>query len=516
MIKRLLPALLILLLVGGCKTGKVLPKWPQGVNYEIFVLAFADNDGDGKGDLKGLTARLDYLDQLGVNGVWLMPISPSPSYHKYDVTDYTGIDSVYGTKDDFRNFVEQAHQRNIHVVIDMVLNHTSKKHPWFLEASKGKSNPYRNYYVWGKRDSIKSQLDKKMLSYDSDNIRQWHAVDGDSLAEHYYGFFSSHMPDLNFDNPKVRQEFVEIARFWLTEMKVDGFRLDAARHIYPDDRRRDSHAFWSWFREELIKMKPDVYLVGEVTGAGQEVAPFLNGLPALFNFDMGFAIANTIQLGRDTSGLVKKYLEITELYRSVRPDYFDATIINNHDQNRILTTLGDDEQKARMAASLLFTLPGTPYVYYGEEIGMKGRKPDELIREPFRWAPEGQDPMQTRWEAAVYSTDEKVKPVALQEQDPNSMLHFYRKWIAFRNRTEAMTYGDIAMTPYNGSEIISFSRTYGDDKVLVFHNISDVEVTVQLGDLDQLYHLDFYTKPGTELLDDEIVMPALSTAILKN
>lgn len=220
----------------------VAVSWPFGVKYEVFVLSFADGNGDGKGDFKGLTAKLDYLQDLGVNGVWLMPIMNSPSYHKYDVTDYKSIHPDYGTVDDFKNFVTEAHARNIKVIVDLILNHSGSDHPWFQSAMKDKTSPYRKYYVWAKKDSIRAQISKKATSFDSDNITQWHAVNGDTLSEHYYGFFYGGMPDLNFDNPKVKEEFIDIGKFWLNEMKVDGFRLDAAKHIFPTDRAADNHA----------------------------------------------------------------------------------------------------------------------------------------------------------------------------------------------------------------------------------------------------------------------------------
>ena len=351
-------------------------------------MAFADSDGDGKGDLVGLTGKLDYLKETGVGGIWLMPIMTSPSYHKYNVTNYKGIDPDYGSIDDFKMFVAEAHKRNIQVIIDLILNHTGSDHPCLLAID----NPYRNYYVWAKKDSIAQVIAKKEISLDSDNIRQWHSVKGDSLGEYYYGFFNGGMPDLNFDNQKVKDEFIEIGKFWLNELGVDGFRLDAAKHIYPTDRATDNHAFWVWFRTEMQKIKPDTYLVGEVWSQSQEVAPYLKGLPALFNFDMGYAITAVVKEGRDTIHLVKKYKEINDFYKSVTPDYIDATFLKNHDQNRILSELGDDESMARVAASILFSLPGTPYVYYGEEIGMKGMKPDEFIREPFLWDEGKNDP----------------------------------------------------------------------------------------------------------------------------
>jgi alpha-amylase len=506
--------IVILTLVVSC-TREPVNHWPNGVNYEVFVLSFADGNGDGKGDFKGLTSKLDYFSELGVGGLWLMPIMNSPSYHKYDVTDYKSIHPDYGTTDDFRKFVEEAHKRNIRVLVDLILNHTGSDHPWFQAAIKDKKSKYRDYYVWAKKDSVRGEIAKKQVSFDSDNITQWHPVNGDTLAEHYYGFFWGGMPDLNFDNPAVRAEFADIGKFWLTDMNVDGFRLDAAKHIYPTDQAPKNHEFWVWFRDEMQKIKPDVYLVGEVWSKAEDVAPYLKGLPALFNFDLGYAITAAVQTGRDTSGLIKEYKKIIDFYNKSTSDYIDATFLKNHDQNRILSELNDDEQKARVATSILMTLPGTPYVYYGEEIGMKGKKPDEFIREPFIWDKDHNDPAQTTWEEPRFSTEKTVVPLATQKTDKKSVYNFYHDWIEYRNDSQPLTYGSIELAPVEMNEVVMFFRVKDNEKLFILHNISDVEVTVPI-DLDELYRLDYTTNPAVEARETEIVLPAYSTAILKN
>ncbi|NOT76452.1 MAG: alpha-amylase [Cyclobacteriaceae bacterium] len=513
--RRLIIMLSFLTTLFSCRNN---PKelWPHGVNYEVFVLSFADGNGDGKGDLIGLTQRLDHLQDLGVGGVWLMPIMPSPSYHKYDVTDYKGIHPDYGTSEDFKKFVEEAHKRNIQVIIDLILNHTGSEHPWFREAIKGKDNPYRDYYVWADKDSVESEIAKKEISLDSDNITQWHAVNGDTLSEHYYGFFYGGMPDLNFDNPKVKDEFIEIGKFWLTEMKVDGFRLDAAKHIFPTERATDNHAFWIWFRSEMEKINPDVYLVGEVWSPAEEVAPYLKGLPALFNFDMGYSITSVVKKGKDDAHLVEQYKKINDYYKSVTPNYIDATFLKNHDQNRILSELDDNEDKMRVAASILFTLPGTPYVYYGEEIGMKGMKPDEYIREPFLWDEGKKDPLQTTWEIPKYSTDQTVVPLSKQKKDSKSLYNFYKKWIAYRNENEVMTLGELSTTPLSIVEVVTMVRTLGEVKRMALHNLSDVEVTVSLDQVSDFKKIDFTTNKDAALKKDKLRLPAYSSVVLKN
>lgn len=490
--------------------------WPYGVKYEIFVQSFADGDDDGTGDFKGLTARLDYLSDLGINGIWLMPIMNSPTYHKYDVTDYKSIHPDYGSADDFKKFVEEAHKRNIKVIVDLILNHTGSGHPWFQAAIADKNSRYRNYYVWAKKDSIRAEISKKSVSLDSDNITQWHPVKGDTLSEHYYGFFWGGMPDLNFDNPMVKEEFIDIGNFWLRDMDVDGFRLDAAKHIFPTDRANDNHAFWKEFRKSMENIKPDVYLVGEVWSKAPDVAPYLDGLPALFNFDMGYAITQVVNTGMDTVDLIGKYKEINDFYKSVTTEYLDATFLKNHDQNRILSEFGGNEDKMRVAAGILLTLPGTPYLYYGEEIGMLGVKPDEYIREPFVWDVDTTDEVQTYWEQPRYSTDQTVRPLNTQKDDPSSLYNFYRTLIQYRNSSKALTFGNIEITELRRNEVISFKRSYEQEEILVLNNISDVEITYQLSGNDSKFvNLDYNSNGTAELIDAELRLPAFTTVILK-
>jgi alpha-amylase len=507
--------ILLLLFIAACqRESKTVVQWPYGVNYEVFVMAFADSNGDGKGDLKGLTAKLDYLKSLGVGGLWLMPIMPSDTYHKYHVIDYKNIDPDYGTIEDFKIFTAEAHKRNIKVIIDLVVNHSGNMHPWFLESQKGPDSPYRDYYVWKKKNDVRADMNKRATHYDSDNIQQWHAINGDTLGEHYYGYFNGLCPDLNLDNPKVRAEVVDISKFWLTEMKVDGFRLDAARHVFPTDREKDNHAFWEWFREESIKIKPDVYLVGEVWQPAEVVAPYLKGLPALFNFDMGYAITGTVQQSADSNNLVKRYKEINDYYKTITPEFIDATFIKNHDQNRILSELEGDINKMKVATGILFSLPGTPYVYYGEEIGMLGKKPDPQIREPFIWDVEKKDPMQTAWAPAVYSTDKTVIPRAAQETDPNSLLNFYRKWIAYRNSSRALTYGSLELSPYQDIRMVSMVRVKDDEKVLAMHNLTNIEISIDLSAIQGFSTIDFGSE-NPRIENGKLLLPAYSSVVLK-
>jgi glycosidase len=461
-------------------------EFPNAVAYEIFIQSFADSNGDGIGDFKGATQKLDYLADLGIQAVWLMPIMESPSYHKYDVTNYKSIHPDYGTMYDFKEFVQEAHQKGIKVIIDMIINHTGSDHPWFKEAKKDKDNPFREYYVWANKDAVADQIAKKETAQDSDNIQQWHAVDGIESAEHYYGYFHGGMPDLNFDSEKVRKEIVDIGRFWLQDIDVDGFRLDAAKHIFPDDRVQDSYEWWQYYSEEMKKIKPDVYLVGEVWAPASLVKQFAKGLPALFNFDLSGSIqqavieerniAATIEGPRwvtlEDENLVDNLIAQRKVYQSANADYHDAIFLSNHDQNRIMSNLKGNVAKAKLAASILLTLAGSPYIYYGEEIGMLGMKPDPNIREPMLWDTMAEDSLRTTWMEPKFATDETVRGVALQMGDNKSLFTHYKSLIRMRNENEALSKGELIAFPHADERILAYGRVFEGDTVYVVHNLS--------------------------------------------
>lgn len=482
---------LSLLLVGSCaisadnteQTAKnsIENYWPNaGVTYEIFVQSFYDSNDDGIGDFKGVTKKLDYVDELGANAIWFMPIMPSPTYHKYDVTDYKAVHPDYGTLEDFKKLLEEAHKRDIKIVIDMIINHTSNEHPWFLEAQKGRDNPYRDYYVWAQKDTIADYLDKKVITLDSDNIQQWH--DPGQGPDFYYGFFWGGMPDLNFDNPKVRQEIYDIGRFWLEEVGVDGFRLDAAKHIFPDDRPLDNHDFWKEFRAEMEAIKPDIYLVGEVYDKKEIVAPYLPGLPALFNFDFHYTLLDALN-NEDGMLLASKQKEVLDFYQAITPSFIDATFSSNHDQPRLLNELGSDPGKYKQAIAILMTMPGSPYIYYGEEIGMLGLKPDENIREPFLWDVKAKDEGRATWIEAEYSTDETVSPLAVQRENPDSYFQHYKELIANRSSNPALAIGSLELIGNDyPSTLMAFKRVAEGQEVQVFHHLGQEVVSFELSE----------------------------------
>lgn len=512
---------------GGEKaaTADAVDPQPSTVFYEVFIRSFADSNGDGIGDFKGLTGKLDYLNDgnpntdtdLGIGGIWLMPINPSPSYHGYDVTDYRNINPDYGTLDDFRTFLDEAHQRGIKVIMDLVVNHTSKEHPWFTQSATDKNSPYRDWYVWAE-DSGRATSGTSAAG----SGNPWHSLRGD----HYLGIFWDGMPDLNFDNPEVRKEMTETGQFWL-EQGVDGFRLDAAKHIYEDLQTDKSQgttdknvAWWQEFRSGLNEVNPDAYLVGEVWDPSAAlIASYLDGaLDSGFNFSLAETIVSSVKNEKDANipfTLERSY----KLYGEKSGGKFvDATFLTNHDQNRVMTQLEGDLPHAKMAASLLLTLPGNPFIYYGEEIGMFGAKPDELIREPMRWTQDDSEG-QTTWETAENNAGKQGLSVSEQTGAPDSLLSHYRKLIRMRNAIPALKDGAIQEYATDQPGVTAYVRLTENQAVLVAHNLTGSPLTVTL-DPDQAGGKSFAkilaeTGEGASLNGNTLTLPAYSTAILE-
>lgn len=482
----------------------------DGVFYEVYVNSFYDTNGDGHGDLKGVTKKLDYLNDgnqktnkdLQVNGLWMMPINPSPSYHKYDVTDYYNIDPQYGSLEDFRNLMKEAHKRNVKVVMDLVVNHTSSEHPWFIDALQNKNSKYRDYYIWADKNT---DLNEK----GSWGQQVWHKAQN---GEYFYATFWEGMPDLNYDNPKVREEIMNVGKFWLNQ-GVDGFRLDAAMHIFkgqtPEGAKKNIQ-WWNEFRDAMKETNPNVYLVGEVWDQPEVVAPYYQSLDSLFNFDLADKIVNSVKNGAD-QGVAAAALATEQLYKTYNPNKIDGTFLTNHDQNRVMSELNGNVNKAKSAASILLTLPGNPFIYYGEEIGMAGQKPDELIREPFRWY-EDNGQGQTSWEAPVYNVGHNGVSVEAQDKQESSLLNHYREMIRVRQQHEELVKGKLEAIQVENSQVIAYSRSYKNKSIQVYHNISDTEVTLTVSRKGKLI---FSSEEGTKKEKSTLVIPANTTVLIK-
>lgn len=455
--------------------------WNERVFYQIFVRSFYDSDGDGIGDFQGLIEKLDYLNDgdpattgdLGVSGIWLMPVMPSPSEHGYDVTDYLAVNPDYGTADDFRQFVDEAHARGIAVIIDLVVNHSSSQHPWF-EASAAGDPEYADYYLW-------SDTDPGFRGPDSQTV--WHKRND----RWYYGVFFHGMPDLNYTNPDVTAEMYAIARFWLEEMNVDGFRVDAVKYIVEEGRALENtaatHAWLRAFHDYVKSIKPDALLVGEIWDSTVLVAPYVGGeMDIAFEFNLASALVQSASFG--LAGTLSRAIEPV---LSAYPDDQFATFVTNHDQDRLISQAQGNPDAARLAGYFLLTLPGVPFVYYGEEIGMEGKRTlgstDNERRRPMQWdsAPNAGFTTGKPWFALNPNADEVN--VAAENDDPESVLNAYRGLIQLRSRTPTLQTGALSLLESTQRKLLVFLRyTSGQAPVLVLINpdnrpISDYSIS---------------------------------------
>jgi len=443
------------------------PWWNDTVFYEIFVRSFRDSDGNGVGDFNGITEKLDYLQALGIKGLWLMPINPSPSYHGYDVTDYYAVNSDYGTMDDFKHLLKEAHKRNIKIIIDLVLNHTSSKHPWFQLALLPE-NKYHNWYKWSASDpGTRGPWEAKA----------WYPA---SNGQYYYAIFSDKMPDLNYDNLAVREEIKKITSFWLKDVGIDGFRLDAVRYLVEDQQLADSksnHAFLEEWGKIYRSINPRAFTVGEAWTGNVIVENYTNTnleLDSAFNFDLSAAMLKSVN--ESTNAYVRSVLRNTLRHF---PEQDNANFITNHDMNRVISQIGgnDKAEKAKILAGILLTAPGIPFIYYGEEIGMSGTKPDAMIRTPMQWdnTPGKGFTAGKPWE--TINLDFPLVNVVKQTGDNTSLLEFYRTLIQLRNAHPALRVGKTYVTESSSNKLLSYLRASKDELLLIVINIYDAPIS---------------------------------------
>jgi glycosidase len=446
--------------------------WNKDVWYEAFVRSFADGNGDGIGDFRGLTAKLDYLNDgnpattsdLGVTGLWLMPVFASPSYHGYDVTDYSKVNPDYGTSADFAAFLTAAHRRGIKVILDLTLNHTSSQNPWFVASRTGKG-PYADWYIWANQNPGYLGPEGQVV---------WHQ----SGARWYYGIFSDQMPDLNLGNPAVTAEMDAIAKHWLVDVGVDGFRLDAAKYLVEEgEKQANTQSTRDWlaaFHQSVQAEKPDAMLVGEVWDTPQAAGRYVpRSVDLTFNFGLASGTVSALKNQR-VSPLVTGLMDTQTAW----PPLQSAVFLTNHDQARVMSQLGGNAAAARLAAALLFAEPGVPFVYYGEEIGMQGQKPDPAIREPMPWtgaAPNAGFTTGTPWEPLP--ADSATVNVADETGDPASLLSLYRTLIRLREGEPALQDGATATVSGGADSVIGILRSVPGRSLLLVVNVSDSAVT---------------------------------------
>lgn len=442
--------------------------WNDVVFYEVFVRSFNDSKtgplaGDGIGDFQGLIDKLDYLKSLGVGALWLMPVTQSPSYHGYDTTDYRTIEKDYGTNDDFKRFMAECHKRNIKVVIDFVINHCSSAHPWFKAAADPKSDKH-DWFIWA---------DQKATWKGPWGEVVWHPNPDKSQHNFYYGMFNHDMPDLNYRNPQVTAEIHDTARFWLTEMGVDGFRLDAIRHLIEDgqvqENTPETHAWLKDFQAFCKQVKPDCFTVGEIWASTQSIAGYVNGreMDSAFEFELEGKLLEAVKTGK--AAPLAKALNMSWI---AFPPGMDSTFLTNHDQDRVMSALKGDVTKARTAATVLLTMPGIPFLYYGEEVGMTGNKPDPKIRTPMQWTANPANAGFTTakpWQAPNVNTAQVN--VEAQAKDDGSLLSHYKRMIALRNSSAALRTGRVQILEQTDPELLAFARNNGSEIVLIVVNL---------------------------------------------
>lgn len=590
------------------------------LTYQLLVYSFADSDGDGIGDFQGIIDKLDYIDGLGATAIWLSPIHPAMSYHGYDVLDYSAVNPEYGTMDDFRRLVSEAHNRDIKIYVDYVLNHSGRQHPWFQQAISSEDNEYRDYYIFSSnpaKDIAEGKI--PMIATEGEagyDAGQWFAAassesgryqflldwtnpaqpfitveetedaadsenpdkseegakylyfgdpakclkfydDGDGMysltvdfsspwgflvrtsddeswpagtkygaksateSEIQFGvpfplysssnnnnvkdirmpgsfMFHSHFwtdwfADLNYGPASSAEQspafkaVVDAARIWM-DAGVDGMRLDAVKHIYHNESSDENPVFLAKFYDAVNSIfksshSGDVYMVGEVMSDYMKAAPYYKGLPGIFDFSFWWDLKDAVNSGSGCN-FAERIIGRQEVFRQYRSDFVDATKLSNHDENRALSDLGGSVQKAKLAAAVLLTSPGEPYIYYGEELGFPGDKSkgDEFVRSPMQWG----DSYTTSYSDKNNKVD--VKPVPEQQADSSSVYSMYESFAHARHIHPALSEGSIelhpdidASGPY-GKSLAAWYRVSSGEKLLVLHNFGQSAVSVPVYD----------------------------------
>jgi maltose alpha-D-glucosyltransferase/alpha-amylase len=507
------------------------PLWyKDAIFYQVYVRAFCDSNGDGHGDLPGLTQKLDYLQHLGVDCLWLMPLYPSPLKDDgYDISDFYNIASTFGTLADFKTLLHEAHQRGIRIIMDLVLNHTSDQHPWFQAARADKNSPYRNYYVWS--DTDQKYKDARIIFLDTEPSNwTW----DEQAGQFYWHRFYASQPDLNYDNPAVQQEMLNIARFWL-DLGIDGFRADAVPYLFEREGTNcenlpETHAYLKQLRAFIDAHYPGRILLCEANQWPEDVRPYFGDGDEFhmgFHFPLMPRLYMALKKGdrRDMVKILNRTPPIPETCQW-------CIFLRNHDEltlemvtpeerqwmwqhyaphprmrlnlgirRRLAPLLDNDRRKIELAHSLLFTLPGSPILYYGDEIGMGDNiwlHDRNGVRTPMQWnarpgAGFSEAPMPTWYspliEDPVYGAAQVN--VEAQVQDPHSLWHTIRKMIAIRKQRPAFGRGGFEWVESGSDAVAAYLRTTPAETILALHNLTDQPVKITLA------------FNGTDLLNNE-------------
>ena len=489
--------------------GAVAPSHPRDrVFYEIFPGSFSDSNGDGIGDIGGIIRRLDYLNDgdpgsglsLGVEGLWLTPVFLSPSYHKYDVTDYYTVDPAFGTEEELIRLFSLCHERDMLVILDLPLNHTGSENAWFTafvtaHQTGDTASPYYNRYTWYRAGEPKPS---------TGTFRQIPGTD-----EYYEANFSADMPELNFDDPTVYADMLAVAEHWLS-LGADGFRFDAARYVYYNDHGKNAD-FFARFLGDLKKKYPDIYTVLEVWDSDSTVSRY-TGVSSCFNFTLSGAEGLLAATARH--GNVNLLTAYTEKQLRQFAEQGGAAVftpfIANHDMDRAAGFLTVASGQMRMAANLYLLSPGSPFIYYGEELGMKGSRgtadTDANRRLAMLWGDGDtvRDPVGTTYESRKQSNG----TAASLKEDGNSLLNYYKRLLLIRRMNPQIASGTYRALNLGGIKAGGFAATLDGSTVAVIHNTSNAAVTVDLGETDAppLTEVRAAIGDGTATLTDGVLV----------
>ena len=502
------------------------PWWKNAVVYQIYPKSFQDSNGDGIGDIRGIISRLDYLEELGIDAVWISPMYCSPQDDNgYDISDYQDIDPMFGSLDDMEELIAKAKEKNIRIIMDLVLNHTSDEHRWFLEAKKGKDNPYHDYYVW--KDGVEGTYPNDMKATFGGPAWEWVP----ELNQYYFHQFSVKQPDLNWENPKVRREIYDMILWWM-EKGVGGFRLDVIDQIAkePDNGITNNGPRLHEFLQEMSRetfQKGDLITVGEAWGATPEIAKLYSN-PDGTEFSMVFQFEHMVmdqQEGKEKWDLAPlPFVKLKKCLAKWQEELYgrgwNSLFWDNHDLPRIVSRWGNDgkyrKESAKMLALVLHGMQGTPYVYQGEELGMTnvrfpdissyedietlnmyrerldaGYKEDEIMKSIYAKSRDNaRTPMQWSGEEnAGFTTGKpwiRVNPnytdinAESEKKDSDSVYHFYRKLIRMRKEYPVFVDGKFELLLPEDEQVFAYLRTNSDTQMLVCANFTGEPAECQI------------------------------------
>jgi glycosidase len=492
------------------------------VFYQIFVGSFSDSNGDGTGDIRGIINRFDYLndgdiadsDSLGVQGIWLTPIYLSNTYHKYDAINYYTIDPKFGTMEDLEELIALCHERNVKLILDLPINHTALSNSWFQQFAQAHKvgdveNQYYDYYVYG---TINDFVGKK-----------YNSIPG-CTGEYYECNFDSGMPELNFDNPEVRQAVLDVAKFYL-DKGIDGFRFDAIKYIYYGETQK-SVDFWKWYMGELTAYKEDIYCVGECWSADAETLRYVEALNC-FNFQLASSGVEGYIARTAKGGNLATYTNYLQNYQASvlesNPNGMVMSFLSNHDNDRIAGALTVSSGTMFMGANLNILTPGSPFIYYGEEIGLKGSRgssnTDANRRLAMLWGDD--DTVKNPYGSTYASKYQTNGTVAEHLANPTSLLQHYEKLINVRTKYPEIARGTYTALTYSTSKFGGFKVEYNGSVIGIFHNVSTEPITIDLASATQggvnfttlLETLGFGFN-GATLNGTILTIPALSSVIV--